>query len=635
MSKQAGKRRARDARRRTQMMLIAAGLLIVASWVSAALGGELGAEHGGGLGLPGYLMAAAAVITGLRIGAEAWRGLLQRQMTIPFLVTVAAAGALVLREPWEAAAVTWLYLFGGQLENLTLMRTRAAVTDLVDLMPRTALVRRGEEMADVPAATVQAGDIVVIKPGERLPVDGTVVAGSALLDTAALTGEPLPVEATVGATVASGSVCRSGYLEVRATRVGADTTLSRLLFLISEAQEQKPRVQQTLDQFARWYTPAVIIGSVLLFIFTRDAELALTMLVISCPGALVVAAPVAIAAGLGHAARQGILIKGGERLERIGSVDTVAFDKTGTLTVGEARVSEVATFGGIAPQALTALAAGAEQRSEHHLAAAILNYARDTGTTPGESGDWRLLAGLGVAATVDGRAVLVGNRRLLAAEGVTLSADQDELIRARERDGATVALIAVDGAAAGLIAITDQLRPGAERVVPALKQAGVTRVIMLSGDNQATAAAIGRRVGVDEARGSLLPEDKLTAVRDLQSGGRVVAMVGDGVNDAPALASADISVAMGVGGTDAAFEAADIALMSDRIELVPHAIALSRRIVAVVRQNVAFAVIVVAGLLAAVLTKRVALAGGMFVHEASILVVIVNGMRLLGGRRPD
>lgn len=405
---------------------------------------------------------------------------------------------------------------------------------------------------------------------------------------------------------------------------------------MAEAQEQKPKVQRILDRFARWYTPAVILSAAVLFAATRDIPLALTFLVIGCPGALVVAAPVATVAGLGHAARQGILIKGGERLERISKVDVVAFDKTGTLTLGQPRVETVIPFAGEAER-VTALAAAAEQRSEHHLATAILAEAREKGIAPAPAGEWRLEPGLGAVAQVEGEGegeVLVGNRRLLATHGVALRPEQESIVSGREAEGETVALVAAGGEAVGLIGITDPVRPEAPQLVNGLKRAGVRRTVMLTGDNPQAAARVAGRLGVDEVRAGLLPEEKVAALRELQREGHVVAMIGDGVNDAPALAAADVSVAMGASGTQAAIEAADIALMTDRLEKVSYAIGLSRRILGVVRQNVAFAVAVVLLLLAGVVGRMVHLGSGMLIHEASVLLVIANGMRLMrNGKR--
>ncbi|MFZ5825039.1 MAG: heavy metal translocating P-type ATPase [Bacillota bacterium] len=591
-----------------------------------------GALIGGAWALPGlyrWLMTAAAIVAGFPVVRLAVGSLRLRQFSIPLLVSIAAAGAIAIGEVWEAAAVTFLFVLGSYLEDLTLERTRAALRSLIALRPRTARVKRGEGWEEVPSEAVQAGETVVILPGDRLPVDGRVTAGRAALDTAALTGEPLPAEVGPGDRVLSGSVCQGGHLDVLAERVGPDTTFQQLIFLVAEAQEQRPKVQKMLERFARWYTPAVIAAAVVLTLITGDIHLGLTFLVIGCPGALVVAAPVAVVAGLGRAARSGILIKGGERLERIGKVDLVAFDKTGTLTRGRPAVSAVIPFGGRGERFVLALAAAAEQRSEHHLAGAILAHAKEMGAEPVPATEWRLEPGMGAVAAGAKGLILVGNRNLLAAHGVALTPEQEAAVAEREALGESIALVAAAGEAVGLIGISDPIRPEAANLVAELKQAGVKRTVMLTGDHLAAASRVAEQLGVDEVRASLSPTEKVEAIRSLQAAGHVVAMVGDGINDAPALATADVSIAMGGSGTEAALEAADITLMSDRIERVPRAIGLSRRIMRVVRQNVALAVAVVLVLLVGVVGRTVHLAGGMLVHEASVLLVILNGMRLL------
>jgi len=575
------------------------------------------------------LMVMATAVAGFPVAKLALNGLRARQFTIPLLVTVAAVGAVIIGESWEAAAVTLLYVLGGYLEDLTLERTRAALRSLIDLRPRTARVKQGDGLAEIPADAVVAGQAVVVLPGDRVPADGRVIAGRAVLDTSALTGEPLPAEVGPGDAVTSGSISQGGYIELTAERVGSDTTFSRMIYLVAEAQEQRPAVQRFLDRFARWYTPAVLCVAGLLAITTRDVHLALTFLVIGCPGALVVAAPVAMVAGLGSAARHGVLIKGGERLERIGKVDVVALDKTGTLTVGKPGVESVVAFPQSDTAHLLALAAGAEQRSEHHLASAILAYARDQGVRMAAAEDWAMEPGLGVSAQTPAGLVLVGNRRLLAAHGIALSPKQEQVAAEHEARGETLALVALGEQPLGLLGIADPVRPPAASLVADLKRVGVTHIVMLTGDSAPAAARVAHSVGIVDVRAGLAPADKVAAIRSLQAEGHVVAMIGDGINDAPALATADVSLAMGATGTQTAIETADVALMSDRLEKLPWAVGHSRRIMAVVRQNVALAVGVVLVLLAGVVAGRIHLSGGMLVHEASVLLVVINGMRLL------
>jgi len=574
-------------------------------------------------------MTAAAVYAGVPIVREAWGRLQHKQFSIPLLITVASVGALWIGEVWEAAAVTFLYRFGSYLEGLTLNRTRAALRNLLALRPLVARVRRGgDEWKEIPADEVAVGETVLVRPGDQVPVDGTVVAGRAALDTAALTGEPLPKEASAGDQVLSGSVSRGGSIEVRAERVSADTSFNRLIRLVARAQNDKPKVQRFLDRFAQWYTPAVMLTAVAILLWSRDVKLALTFLVIGCPGALVVAAPVAVVAGLGRAARQGILIKGGERLELVGRLDAVAFDKTGTLTEGTPTVSNVDAFD-VDVRDVVQWAMTAEERSEHHLAAAINAWGRERGVQPLSADSWDFYPGLGVAATAGGTRILVGNQRLMDENGVALDQRHRRALAHREAAGDAVAWVAVDGQAVGLIGIHDPLREAAGGLVPALRRAGVRTTVMLTGDNEAAARRVAEAAGIDVVNAGLLPEEKVSAIRALQEEGYTVAMIGDGINDAPALAAADVSIAMGTSGTDVAMESADIVLVEDRLDKVPVAIELSRRIMRVVKQNVFVAVATVLLLLLGVVTRHVGLGLGMLVHEASILVVIANGMRLL------
>lgn len=590
-------------------------------------------------------MVAAALYAGAGIAQEAWNRLKHKQFSIPLLITVASVGALFIGEVWEAAAVTFLYKFGTYLENMTLSRTREALRDLIDLRPLTALVRGDEdEWTEVPADSVAVGQRVLVRPGGKVPVDGVVRQGRASVDTAALTGEPLPKDVAVGDEVLSGSVVVGGSVEVEAERVATETTFNRLIRLVAMAQGDKPRLQRFVDRFAQWYTPAVMLTAVILFLWSKDVKLALTFLVIGCPGALVVAAPVAVVAGLGRAARTGMLIKGGERLEQIGRLDTVAFDKTGTLTEGTPQVSTVIAFTGNEEDVL-AVAAAAEERSEHHLAAAILAYAAERGVATARATDWTFYPGLGVGAETEAGHVLVGNRRLMEQANVNLAGSDDAkagidaAVAERGAQGDALAYVALDGRLIGLIGIEDTVRPEAFQLVSELKRAGIRHAVMLTGDHAAAALKVAGEIGIDEVKAGLLPEDKVEAVKQLQGDGRVVAMIGDGINDAPALATADVSIAMGTSGTQVAMESADIVLVEDRLDKIPVAIRLSRDILRIVKQNVAIAVGTVLLLLAGVITRHVGLGLGMLVHEASILIVIANGMRLLrppkAGEQPE
>ncbi|WP_433496543.1 heavy metal translocating P-type ATPase [Sphaerimonospora sp. CA-214678] len=598
------------------------GLLIVASFV---------ASHALGADVPGdVLMVAAAVAAGWEIVVKAARALQARVVGIDLLVSVAAIGAVIIGEYWEAAAVTFLFAVGHALENATLNKTRAALAELVAVAPEAAVVLRDGDQVEVPAASVATGETVLVKNGAKVPVDGVVIDGTGALDEASITGESIPVEKTTGDQVFAGTVSLGGFLQVRATGVGADTTLARIIHRVEEAQDAKARTAAFMDRFSAWYTPAIIILALVFGLATGDIVLALTLLVIGCPGALVISIPVAIVAGIGRGAKDGILIKGGEFLETSARIDAVALDKTGTLTEGRPHLTDVVPLDEAWSRAdVLVWAARAEAGSEHPLARPIVAAARAEGLdVTGLPEVTAPVPGKGIVATIGGRRVAVGNLALQEDEGVPYGPAVgvvDELAAA----GRTPMVVAVDGRLAGVVAVADRVRPDAARMVAGLHASGVRRVVMLTGDTRRVAEAVAAQVGVDEVRAGLLPEDKLEVVRDLQARGHVVAMVGDGVNDAPALATADVGVAMGAAGTGVAIETADIALMKDDLSKLPRAVGLARRTVSVMRQNIAIALVTVGALLAGVLLGGVTMAIGMLVHEISVLVVIGNAMRLL------
>ncbi len=579
-------------------------------------------------------MVAAAVVAGTPIVIKAVRALFNRVIGIDLLVSVAAIGALFLGEFWESAAVTFLFAIGHALESATLNRTRSALAELVAVAPDVAVVERDGEQVEIPAASVATDEIVLVKNGAKVPVDGVVVSGHGSIDEASITGESIPAEKSADSKVFAGTVSAGGFLKVRATGVGADTTLARIIHRVEEAQDAKARTAQFMDRFSKWYTPAIMVGAVLVWLFTRDVTLALTLLVIGCPGALVISIPVSVVAGIGRAARDGILIKGGEFLETSAKIDAVALDKTGTLTSGKPRLTDVVVLDPTFTRTdVIRWAALAEAGSEHPLARPILDAAAAENVSPdGISGDVEPVPGKGIMAVADGHRVLVGNAALLEQMNVTTAKAApaaDELAAA----GNTPMIVAIDDTVAGVIAMADTLRPDAAQMIAQLHRAGVRKVVMLTGDAPRVAQAVAAQTGIDEVHAGLLPEDKLTVVQQLQSEGHTVAMVGDGVNDAPALASADIGVAMGAAGSAVAVETADIALMSDDLQKLPEAIGLAKRTVSTMHQNIAIAMVTVVALLAGVLFGGVTMAIGMLVHEVSVLVVIVNAMKLLRRHR--
>ena len=636
----------RWTRRRWGVPLVAGGL-IVASFVVRRLGDGTVAQSAT---LAAALMIAAAAVAGTPIALRAWRAARARAFGIDLLVLVAAVGAVAIGEYWEAAAVTTLFAVGNALEAATLNRTRAALAALVAVAPTMALVERDGERTEVPAEQVAPGETVLVRHGAKVPVDGEVIGGAGAVDESAITGESLPVEKSIGDGVYAGTLSHAGFLRVRAVGVGADTTLARIIERVEEAQDAKSKTQRFMDRFSAWYTPAIIVGALVAGVTTGRVELALTLLVVSCPGALVISIPVSIVAGVGRAARDGVLIKGGEYLEATARIDALAVDKTGTLTRGQPEVTDVVVLDDRFSAAdVLQWAARAEVASEHPLARPIVEAAAAAtaaATAAGaEAAGYALelpevsetVPGKGVMAISGGRTVLVGNRALLCmfwskrvgGDSPAALDDADAVSSDLARTGRTPMLVAVDGDVIGVIAVADELRADAPAFVAAMHAAGVERVAMLTGDNQAVADRIAAQVGIDEVRAGLLPEDKLLAVRELQDAGHTVAMVGDGINDAPALASADVGVALGAIGSPVAIETADVALLHDDLLKLPHAIAVARRTVRVMRQNIAIALVTVGLLLAGVIAGGVTMAAGMLVHEASVLVVIVNAMRLL------
>ncbi len=630
-----------------------------------------GLLYGGGWSL-GYLTsfdaASAAVLVlatiagGYDIAKTAYHEVANRTLGIKTLVTLAAVGAVVIGEYWEAAAVVFLFSLGSYLEGRTMRKTRTALQELLEMTPDTATVRRDGELREVPASEVEQGEVVVVKPGGKVPVDGDVVDGESSVNQAPVTGESAPVHKADGDEVYAGTVNQEGALEIRTTGAGSDTTLERIIRRVEEAQEAQSPTESLIDRFAKYYTPAVIALAIGAYAVTQNAILSLTLLVIGCPGALVIGPPVSIVSAIGNAARSGVLMKGGEHLERAGKIDLVAFDKTGTLTESETAVADVEGFG-VADDEVLALAATAEKKSEHHLADAIVDAARERPTAATDGGatdggatdggatvdgatvvqaddtdaslrsvpdpdDFDVVAGKGVVARAGGREVVVGNRALLDDRDVDVPDQVAEYVREREGRGETVVHVVRDGDVVGAIAMRDKLRESAPGVVATLRDAGI-ETVMLTGDNERTAAAVADEVGIDDYRAELLPEDKQSVIEALQDEGHVVAMVGDGINDAPSLATADVGIAMGAAGTDTAIETADMALMADDLERIPYAVTLSKATRRNVFENVGLAVLTVTVLLAGVLTSYVTLAAGMLVHEASVLLVILNGMRLL------
>ena len=581
-------------------------------------------------------LIAAAVVAGGPIALKAARALRARTIGIDLLVSIAAVGAIFVGEYFEAAAVTFLFAIGHALEAATLDKTRSALAELVAVAPQTAVVVRDDHQVEIAATEVEPDETVLVKDGAKVPVDGEVVDGSGALDEAAITGESMPVEKVPGDQVFAGTISHGGLLQVRATGIGADTTLARIIHRVEQAQEAKARTQRFMDRFSAWYTPGIIALALVVGLATGDVVLALTLLVIACPGALVISIPVSIVAGIGRAARDGILIRGGEYLESAGRITAVAVDKTGTLTYGRPQLTDVLALDPDTGRAtVLTWAARAEAGSDHPLAHPVIAAARaerlEVGGLPD---DTVVVPGSGISAELDGRRVLVGNQALLDHHGVVDTVDAAAHTESLAAAGRTPMIVALDDQVLGVIGVADQVRGDAAATIAQLHRGGIDKVVMLTGDAAKVAHAVGAAVGIEQVHAGLLPEGKLKAIEALVSAGHTVAMVGDGVNDAPALATADIGVAMGAAGSAVAVETADIALMADDLSKLPEALSLARRTRNNMRQNIVIALSTVVALLAGVLFGGVTMAVGMLVHEASVLIVIANAMRLLRRRRP-
>ncbi len=618
--------------------------------VSVAVSGALTA---GGLVLDWLKFDPASLRYGCFISAivaGAWvvfpsaiRSLGKRKLDINVLMMVAVTGAVIIGEWAEAAGVTFLFALSELLESFSAERARRAIRALLQLTPEVASVQRDGTFREVPVANVKAGEIVAIKSGARIPLDGVVTRGSSSVNQAPITGESLPVEKEVGAGVFAGTINGDGALEVRVSKLAGDSTLAKIVRLVEDAQKQKATTQRFVDVFARFYTPSVFVAALLVFfvpplLFGAAWNVwtyrALVLLVIACPCALVIATPVSIVSGLTAMARRGVLIKGGAHLEAVGQLRALALDKTGTITEGRPSVSRVVRFAAADDAEVLKIAAAIDVHSEHPLARAIVARAVELGVAHPRGEDYRALSGHGAEATIGGIAYFIGNHRFVEKEGVC-SPEVERVLQEIEAEALSVVVVArrsnasQPGAVLGVLAVGDTIRPNARAAVAALHAAGIERVVMLSGDNQRTADAVARQVGIDEASGDLLPEDRIERVRALLTRYGKVGMVGDGVNDAPAMAAATVGIAMGAAGTDTAIETADMALMQDDLSKVAEAIQLGRRTLSIVRFNIIFALTLKAVFLVLNFAGHASLWLAILADTGATLLVIANALRLL------
>ncbi|WP_130808036.1 heavy metal translocating P-type ATPase [Senegalia massiliensis] len=579
--------------------------------------------------LPDILMIFAAFLSGYPIALNAIRALKYKILGIDALVTLAVIGALIIGEYWEAGAVTFLFMLGNYLESKTLDKTRSAIKSLLDLAPNVAKVIRNGEEIEIDPNEVMEKDIVIVRSGEKIPVDGVVIEGNSHVNQASITGESMPVNKKKEDEAYSGTIIESGYLKIEAQKVGDDTTFARILEMVEEAQDKKAKTQKFLEVFSRYYTPAIMILAIIVYIITKDIRLSLTLLVIACPGALVISTPISIVAGIGNGAKNGILIKGGEIIEKLGKTKVIAFDKTGTLTEGKPKVIKIKSFG-ISEKELLKLAAKGEIYSEHPLGKSIIQkYDEIIGGNLTAPEDTDIITGHGLKAKIEGKEVLIGNRKLIELNGINISEDIENYIIEEEEKGQTAVIIGDKENILGVISIADTIKEGAKDLIDKLKKQGIKNLIMLTGDNERVANWVANKLGLDGYYAELLPEDKVKILKDLQVESGITVMVGDGVNDAPALASADLGIAVGGVGKDVAMETADVVLMADKLDKLSYALGLSKSTVKNIKQNIYFSIAVVTLLLIGVLVGTVFLSFGMLVHELSVLLVIINAIRLL------
>jgi Cd2+/Zn2+-exporting ATPase len=615
------------------------GRLVLTAVSGIALGAAMIAQHLVIRGDVASVLFVVAIVAGVwLVLPKAWGAIRRMQPDMNLLMTVAVVGAVVIGEWFEAAAVAFLFSLSLLLESWSVGRARRAIAALMDLAPPTAWLVGSEGSAKQVAPTdVPVGAAFLVKPGERIPLDGKVLDGTSDVNQAPITGESIPVPKSRGDAVFAGTINGDGALRIESTRAASDTTLARIIRMVGDAQSKRGPSEQWVEKFARVYTPTVMLLALAIFlvpplVFSGAWAIwfyrALVLLVIACPCALVISTPVSIVAGIACAARQGVLVKGGAFLEAPAHLRAIAFDKTGTLTAGRPRVVEVVPLSGHDERELVERAAAMEQHSEHPIARAVLDYAETHHFVPAPADDFQVLQGKGARATFDGREFWLGSHRYLEERGQE-TPDIHQRLETMSGQGRTVVVVGNATHVCGLVALADEIRPGIAATLAELRAAGIEHLIMLTGDNRPTAEAVAAKAGIDEVRAELLPEDKVTAIEALVAKYGRVAMIGDGVNDAPALARATVGIAMGAAGTDAAIETADIALMADDLSKLPWLIRHSRRVLAVVRQNIAFSLAVKLAFVILTFAGISSLWGAIAADMGASLLVIFNGLRLL------
>ena len=603
------------------------GILILVSWALAHW--EIGPYF-----FNGALALLATLFGGFQRLIVGFKNIYNRKITVNVFVTVALIATVAVGEFRAAAIIVFIMAATGALESYTLDKTRRSIRNLLDLSPKTATVRRGDDEVEVPVSDVQPGDVVVVRPGERISVDGVVVNGTSSVNQAPITGESMPVEKFKGSEVFSGTMNETGRLDIQATKTCEDTTLASIVRLVEEAQETKAPIQSVADRFTVWFLPAVLVLAAIGYFTSGDIKVAVSILLVACPCAFAIATPTAVTAGISNLARRAVLVKGGMFLELAGKLDDLLVDKTGTFTLGRPRVVEVASFDDMAENDVLRLAATAEKYSEHPLARAVLRLARERGFETPDPDEFHAEIGMGVSAVCEGKEVLVGKEELLREKGVSITEYVGQAMAGQLEQGRTVILVAKDFKTVGFISIADEIRPQTRQAITSLKAMGLRRITMLTGDNDKVAKSVADEIGVDSYRAGLLPEQKQEFVKNLQNDGRLVGMIGDGINDAPALAMSDVGIAMGAAGTDVAIETADVTLMTDDLSRVVDFMWMSRKVFRRIKLNIFFSIIYnVVGLTLGSLGMLTPVLAVIF-QEAGCITVVFSSTMLLWAK-PD
>jgi Zn2+/Cd2+-exporting ATPase len=611
------------AARRELIKVVGTGVLLFVGWL-------LGATKLVPQPVATTLVIIALVLAAYPICLRAIKALFAKRLDADVLVAIAIIAASSVGEFVAAGEVAFIMLLGAQLEEYTVRRARRSLGSLLSLVPPTAHVRRDGKEEEIPASDLQIGDIVVVRAGERIPVDGVVQSGMASVNQAPVTGESMPVDKSEGDEVFVGTLAETGALIVEAKRVGEETTLARIAQLVEAAQQREAPIQRTLDRAAGWMVPVMLTLAALVFVFTHDVARAITVLIVACPCALILATPTAVMAAIARAAWAGVLIKGGQYLEATARLHTIVFDKTGTLTHGQPEVAHISRFDEHSEAELVHMAAVAEKMSAHPVARAIMRKAAALGLTTEDPSKFEAHHGRGVVAERNGQKLVVGQTGLMDDQSVTMSDELQTHMDEHHDEGHTMVVVAHDGQVCGTICVSDTVRAKADEAIRDLRDLGVEKVVMLTGDNKRVAMEIAGKLGLDEVKAEVLPEQKAAHIESLKQPGRTgVAMVGDGINDAPALAVADVGIAMGVSGTDVAHEAADIALMADDLSKIAFAVGLSRHTLRLIKQGLLFALAYNVVMVSTAATGHLHMIGGAIAHQFSSVLVILNAMRLL------